>query len=278
MKVDYLYSQGSVKIPEDKLIFCPPCFFGVADGVSGIYLPEEEPKLFDGRTGGQLVTQTIVTEFSISLGTSDLAHILKSANSKLYTTMYRSNVDVTDSAIAPGACFMVVKITEEEVEIIQAGDCLAVWEYRNSKVDGIAHQNYKYEESLLKAIEKLMLKHKGNRSKMWKDFRPILTKRREKNFNKPGGICILNGQDNFPKLWRKQILQRADLKNLLLFSDGLVPFELTENPKILAEKVIEQYRQGGLKNILLKTRKLAKRKKSTTHEDQPEATAISIRF
>jgi len=277
MKVNFLHDQGTADASEDGLIFYPPRLFGVTDGVSGVYLPEEDPKLFDGKTGGQLTSQTICA-FVFDMFDKDLATPLKHANIKLSEYIIANHVNVEDSAFAPGACFVVARIDNEEIEIIQGGDCMAVWEYRNGEVMGIAHQNYQYEQFLLDTIEELMKKHNGDKSKMWAEFRPILIEKRRAYYNKPDGICILNGQPTFAEFWQQGMIGRISLKTLLLFSDGFVDFLWTESADGLATRVMDYYRQGGLQSVLSETREWADQKISKTHEDYQEATAIAIEF
>ena len=278
MKATFLYDQGSADIMEDGLIFFPPCFFGVTDGTSAVSAPGKKKKLFDEKTGGQLVSQTICNAFGVAPSIHLLDRTLKRTNVKLRTALVKHGVDINDSALAPAACFAVIKINRLAVDIIQGGDCLVVWEYKDGRADALAHQNYECERFLVNTIRTLMEKYDGNRLKMQKELYPILKKKRRKTYNKPGGICMFNGQNVFSKFWQAKTLIKSGLKTIIIFSDGFVPLSWTENSKMLAKKVIEHHEQGGLKNVLLKTRKLAKEEKNQTHEYYPEATAIAVNF
>ena len=52
------FDSGTATILEDSLIIAPP-FFGVMDGVSGLYRPSEGPRFFDGMSGGQKVVRLV---------------------------------------------------------------------------------------------------------------------------------------------------------------------------------------------------------------------------
>lgn len=71
---------------------------------------------------------------------------------------------------------------------------------------------------------------------------------------------------------------RDDVAILILCSDGLVPFEQTEDFDKLAEYVMNHYHSGKLRGVLAATRALAALSRDKTHEDFPEATAIALEF
>jgi len=286
MKVDHIHSQGSAGISEDGLILNYPNIFGVTDGVSGLYLPQNGPRLFHGMSGGQLASWHIVSAFgyphSLQL---KLEQFLESANSALGNELSRNGMNRADSAHLPGACFLVIKIDGSKVEIIQGGDCMATWEHRDGRLGGLAHQSFQYEDFLLKTIARLMKKYNGNKQRMWEEFQPILERHRQRFVNASDGICILNGQPSSNTFWRKASLKLASLKTLIVFSDGFVPFEWTKDSKELARNIIGLYNMlnqsclfpiDKLTRILLQTRTTSR--KAETHEDYPEATAIAIEF
>ena len=114
---------------------------------------------------------------------------------------------------------------------------------------------------------------------MWKEFLPILIEKRQANINtEQGGFALLNGQPEFERFWQRFTLPREEMAFLVLFSDGLVPFEWTKNELALAGEIVRLYKKGKLQSILGATRKIAEQKKSSSHEDYAEATAIAIEF
>lgn len=277
MKVKILYDQGSARIPEDGIVFQPPRFFGALDGVSGIYLPHEGPRLFGGRTGGQLASHAISCAFGEALAEESLEDILLKANATIRKLSETNGLSLQESELLPSAVFAVASINQESINILQGGDSLAVWQKRDGTIGGTPNRTFAFEEGLLKTIAVLMEKHKRDRQKMWEEFRPILAEKRRSNDNTTqGGFALLNGQPEVENFWQKFILRRKEITLLILFSDGLVPFEWTEEEVSLGEKMIGLYRKGGLNSILAATRTAAEQKKSSGHEDYPEATAIAI--
>jgi len=279
MKTKALYDQGSASIIEDGMIFRPPFYFGVTDGVSGVYLPEEGPRMFNGMTGGQLASAVVCNAFNgVSPSDYSLKEIFWRANAVIGKEI-EGKLSIEETELLPSTTFVVSEITSHKVRIIQGGDSLAIWHMRDGTLGGTLNKMYAYENELLSIIATLMKKHEENRQKMWEEFRPILIKKRQANVNtKQGGFALFNGQLCFERFCQKFILPKEEITLLILFSDGLVPFEKTKTESGLADYVVNLYREGGLQGVLKEGRKIAKEKRSSSHEDYPEATAIAIEF
>ncbi len=275
MRVQSLHDDGSAKKSEDGLIISPP-YYGVTDGVSGVYLPEEGPKLFDGKTGGQLASDMIVKEFSFA-GPYCFRSTLQGANWKLGEIAKKNNLFLNDPAFLPSACFSICELTDEKVYIKQGGDTLAVWQLKDGSLGGTPNKNFQYEKFLTDTIAELMAKNNGDRQKMWQDFRPILIDERRK-YSKEYGLCLLNGQTNFYDNCNSFSIELSKLHFLILFTDGFIPFETTNNVRDMANYVISQYNYGGVDWLLNKTREANEKEKLSTHEDFPEATAVALEF
>lgn len=279
MRIQVLYDQGSACLPEDGIVFQPPYYFGATDGISGVYLPHEGPKLFMGKTGGQLASHVISETFGSSPQGTNLEDVLRKANSKIRTISETSGLSLQESELLPSAAFAVASIDNGKINILQGGDSLAIWEMKDGTIGGTPNQTYFYEQYLLSTIAQLMEKHHEDRQKMWEEFGPILIKQRRANINTPrGGFALLNGQPEFEQFWQKFSFEREKAKILILFSDGFVPFELTRDENVMAKTVIDFYRTGGLDKVLTATREVAEQKRSSSHEDYPEATAVAIEF
>jgi len=278
MKIQVLYNQGSASIQEDAIIFHPPLYFGVTDGISGVYLPNEKPRLIDGKTGGQLASHAIVKSFIDAKPGKSLENIIKEANNTIRAISEENGLSFQETEFLPCAGFVVASI-DQKINILQAGDSLAIWKMKDGSLEGTPNRTYKYEKHLLSTIAKLMKKYRGDREKMWKEFAPILIKERRKYFNTDkGGFALLNGQPEFEKFLQKFELRRDDVKLLILFTDGFVPSEYTRSVSSMAKFVADFYQKGGLQRVLRETRKIAKQNRSLTHIDYPEATAIAIEF
>lgn len=281
--VELLQDFGTAKFPEDGFIVRPP-FFGVVDAVSTPYaMGGSPPKLYDGLTDGQVVRNIIVeTFFDIDVSADlSLAEALIIANRRI--AEFQQFPGTTDSPRLAGASFAFAKIGKNEIEIIQGGDCFALWDSTEKRDSGITiNQAYQVERARIAIFSELMRKNKGDRKKAWKDYQPIFLKAKieETNVN----YAELNGQEKVSRQWQR-VLIPSDFETdlLLLFSDGFVPFEDTKDSWVLGKLVLSLYRIGqpvfpGLKSILNYTRAKEAERVFESHIVQAEATALAIRF
>jgi len=275
-----LCDKGSAKIPEDGIIYKRPIFFGVLDGLSGIYLPEVGPAMFGDMSGGQFVVSTISSAFVNAEKDQELEEILLSANAIIRRRIELERL-LFDPPFIPAASFVAAKIDEENnnVHIVQGGDSLAVWKTKDGKFGATKNRMFNYERELRQFISDFMMKHNGNRQKMWEDFRPILIRYRRMNFNiDKGAVCVINGHPQVERFWSKFDIPINDLELMIFFTDGLVPLEWTSDEIKLAKKVISLFYKSGLKAVLAKTREIEGVNKKNSHEDFAEATALAINF
>lgn len=149
---------------------------------------------------------------------------------------------------------------------------------KDKTIGGTPNLIFKYEQRQIFRIAELMKKHAGNRQKTWEEFRPLLVKDRRRNINISNGFSTINGQPWFEDLVQEFSLPRKDTKRLIIFSDGFIPFEVTEDPIAMATFIFALYENGGLNQVLKRTREYAEETKKSSHEDYPEATAIAIEF
>lgn len=284
MRVQCLYDQGTATIIEDGLVLCPPRFFGVTDGTSGVYLPQDGPQMFGRMSGGQLASASIVNAVSAvtSSGTaheSGIRNMLLSANNVLNKRLSDSGVDCSRSDICPAASFILAELKEDVVHLIQGGDSQAIWQMQDGSVGATPNPLYEYEKFLLGKIRELIQECEGDRNKMWEKFRPILMEVRQANINTDeGGFGLLNGQSAFPRFWNEFQIELGQIARLILFSDGLVQSSRTNNMQELAVEMFATYDENELRGILAETRRIMLEESETSHETLPEVTAIVIEF
>lgn len=278
MRVKMIYDQGCTSYGEDALILQPP-FFGVVDGVSGSYYPEDGPTLFNGKTGGQLASFTIGQSFAQALPESLLEEVLIIANQKLFNWNLAHDLPINESELLPSASFCVSRVVSgQPTEVIQGGDCLAVWQKKNGTIGSTPNQAFRHEKVLINDTKKWLKKFNGDRNKMWRKHLPFFNKARRQHVNTISGYSSINGQPDFFKFWQKYIFESGELALLILFSDGFVPFFWTKNPHHLAARVLGLYHSGELAGILRNTRNYENKTKKLSYEDHYEASALAIEF
>ena len=280
MEIKLLYDLPKGINPEDGFVFSPPFFLGVTDGVSGLYMPDEGPILFNGKSGGRMVSDVVTETFLSVTGGSSIEEILIRANEKVYKTQSSLGFyGEPRTDLLASTTFAIAKL-DDEIEIIQCGDAFAVLELRGGKVLSTRNQVLQHDTEARKIIAELMKKHGEDRTKMWHEFSPILSQMRLRNVNKKtgSGFGLLNGQSVFKEFWQRIVIPREEAKLLLLFTDGLIYYPDSGDEQFLAKKVLSLYRQGGLRSILEETRKKESTEKEMGHIDHAEATAIAIEF
>lgn len=278
MNISFLYNSGSEIESEDRGIVAQP-FVGVADGVSETFYPGHPMRRTDGISGGEYIAKIFGERIFQAKHTMNPMDVIEEVNEKVALFQKKHRSDKNDEADMPGICFSLAKVKESgNVEIAQAGDCLAVWQLKSGTIGMTPNQVYRHDMEMGSAIAKYMKKYNGDRGKMWADFGPnILSPARRKRVNKkiPDGYGLLNGQENLLGCVFQKKLKNVSL--LLLFTDGALIYENT-GKKLYARGIVSLYKRGGLERIIQKTRIYEKKKQKTSHIVHAEATAIAIEF
>ena len=142
------------------------------------------------------------------------------------------------------------------------------------------NQVFQHDMEARRIIGELMEKHGRDRTKIWREFGPILSRMRLQSVNKKikTGFGLLNGQPTLRDFWQCITISRNQANLLLIFTDGLIYYPDSENEQCLVQKVLNLYRQGGLQSVLEETRKKESAEKEISHIDHAEATAIAVEF
>lgn len=276
-RVETIYSQGTAEYREDAIISSWP-FFGVIDGFSAPYSPSHPPALFGRLTGGQMVVRIISNTFSSVSPDMPLGEIILQANRaiKKFQALKEATPQLNSGLLA-GASFALIKVTDLKIDVVQGGDCFALWVYKSGKRGITQNQHFQHEMKLRGIIAGLMEEVQGDRKKMWEKFYPILCVHRKRVENRD--YAVLNGQARVKNCWQEITpVPVAGLDFLLLFTDGLIPYEESENEEGLAKKVAALYRKEGFGGVLSWTRKKEKATAEKSHIVQTEAAAIAIKF
>lgn len=299
MKISYIYDQGSSKYREDGLFVCEP-FFGVLDGVSAPYSPAHPPEIFNGgMSGGEMVSRVVEKQFAKIKSLRSLQEAVLLASRDVARKQLRQKVPFDGGKLA-GASFAITKITSDRIEIIQGCDAFALWVMKDGSVGIAEAQNERSETFLNDKVVELMREVASERgfdleaiddetrsevrAEMWDRFYPILLETRREYVNNPSfrdSYGLLNGQPELEHKWCHMGFPRREVRTLLLFTDGMVPWwgSLEGLPiEEVARMVHETYSEGGLVGLFARARGIEEKSRATSYIDTAEATAIAIEF
>lgn len=113
------------------------------DGVSQAYanVPGWEKKMFDGKSGGEMAVQCMQNATDLYPdGDFSLSNVVMYANSLVRDFQERAGVDVSDPARLSGFTMAAAAVSENEVDIITAGDCIAAWQFKDGRVGSTINQ------------------------------------------------------------------------------------------------------------------------------------------
>lgn len=271
---------GNVRNPEDGLIVQHP-FWGVADGASEVYYPGKPQMNFSSShlptiTGGQMAVNCLKNVFADN-PTEKLGNLISFANLRIRGRCRKYGLNVEDAGSLPGASFIIARIPYKAggIKLIQSGDSLAVWRCRDGSIGFTDNLVYDCEMERLAMIDQLSAKHQGNQGEMWKEFGPWLEKNRRRVVNKR--YPILNGMKIALKLLTEYNIENPQF--LIIFTDGVVNYSITNKMNLVAEHILGLYSQGGLDAVFKEAKEIEQNDKPKhILGDEAEKTAIAIEF
>ncbi|OGZ19259.1 MAG: hypothetical protein A2Z68_02295 [Candidatus Nealsonbacteria bacterium RBG_13_38_11] len=197
-----------------------------------------------------------------------------------------------------GASFAAANIKYDNTELLAAGDAFIAGELKNGGIFITKDQVHLHTMAMRKKIARLMeevatewglrLDSITNeqviedvRKEMWNRFVHPLKIAREKVMNNPevpSGYPTLNGDAQGERMWQRYLFRTADIKRLLLFTDGFIAWELLKQmtSQQLGIFIIELYKKSGINGILALTRSFETATSRRSHTKHAEATTTSI--
>ncbi len=317
MKVNKIYDHGSSPYWEDGLVIAPPRY-AVFDGVSAPFSPDTPIKLFGGingikgLSGGEMTARLIEGVFRAarSFPEATIERVFLAASAAVGGFQVEAGIPLDDAGKLAGATFAGVKVDETVGRVygLQGGDVFALIAYRNGRIF-LTQNQVQGHDTVMNAMindfkRKIAEEHRTTLEKakddkalwdsiigeMWNRFRlPLERARREdvNNQNGPrGGYALLNGQGTVKRLWVSFSLPRESVETIILFSDGLVPWEgvlKKHSGDQIASWIYENFKLGGreeegLRYLLNIARGIEKDTFVEGYTTNAEATAIALEF
>jgi len=274
--------RGTAKNQEDGLIH-NLSFVGVVDAFSAPYTNKHEQKLFDEKSGGEMVKENILRKFNTAKDSDSLGLLIELANNWVAAQIHFHELPIERSDLIPAACFAIMKLGSDHIDVIQGGDCFVVWVTDSGEINFTKNQARLHEIREERIINSLLKKHGGSKEKMWEDFYPLLKKSRLRDINKDtdAGYAVVNGQADFLEHYQKAKIDYENLDFVIVCTDGFIrPELLWVKEERVANELVSIYKESGLGGILEKTRKseTKRAKKEKGYTKYREATGMVIRF
>ncbi len=227
--IEQFLSPGDAKYQEDGMArnHENPMIIGVNDAYSVPYDDSENPIIIiDDMSTGEIVTKIFCDTVILSSPNESPKQIAIKANTLIGDFQRRQSFPFRADELA-GTSFVLAKITEESVSIFQGGDCTALWMYKDGVVEFTTNIVVPATKYVTKISATLRQQCDNDLKRARALFTPYLKEEKLKNNNNPDsaqGYPVMNGQLNI-KMCQEVHLKTDGLKLLLLFTDGLIPFE-----------------------------------------------------
>jgi hypothetical protein len=256
--------------------------FGVIDAFSEPHSPAHPPREFEyDQTQGQWLRSIIVDSIQYwSRRKASLSRTIKHINEGVLQTKYTSEITPEKEVFYSGLSFLIGKIDQNIVEIVQGGDCTAVVLLKSGDTKVIWGKKFHpVEVDLRRKIAEIMRSPEvsGDRGKMWDKFYPYLCwSRRERGNSK---YPVLDGRPGLMDLVEITSIPLDQIQTIVCSTDGMVPWD--ENPdwqdwgrRLLLAVESEQAFKAHMEWV--RTYEMARDAES--HETNAEATCQAVYF
>lgn len=249
MIVEHVLESGSGKINEDSL-FIDQNIFGVFDGATSL-----NTETYDGgKTGGWIASATARSVFSKNHYPLNI--LARTANTEISKQMKANGVDRSKKENLWSTSAAVIRITNDRLEWIQTGDAAIILIYKDHSFKSLGQ----YAD------------HDHQTLSMWKDYvRKDAALAREKGVHNilKGQIIktragmnskygVLNGEKAACSFLQKGFESLENVKEILLFTDGLSIPSSTPRKKKEFSALVESYQHVGLKKLCERIRQMEK--------------------
>ena len=257
MKVSHILEKGTARLNEDCMVI-QDNIFGVFDGATSL----TEQTDLNGQTGGMIASQTARSVFRRNH--YPLHRLACDANKKIMDKMVRHGVNISKRENLWSTSAAVVRIKEECLEWIQAGDAVILLVYKDGSHRVLVDRE-DHDHETLSLWKELVNEHtKGASGEFIKKdqqadvtllrraLAPQIKKvRLEMNVH----YGVLNGEKKAEQFINQGEVPLKGISDVLLFTDGLsIPSETPEKHKNFAP-LVKDYLSLGLGGVKARIRK-----------------------
>ena len=251
METHYILEKGTAKTNEDCLVI-QDNIFGVFDGSTSL----TGQTFHQGKTGGEIAAQTAGSVFR--LNHDPLTHLACQANKEIMTQMLQNGVNISRKENFWSTSAAVVRIKNENLEWVQAGDAVIILVYNDGSHKVLAvREDHDYETlTLWKDLVQDRVHHKiiglkeGDAGQGLFALRQALTPQIKKvrlGMNITYGV--LNGDPRAENFLSQGMEPLDKVRDVLLFTDGLsIPNETPKKHKNYTS-LVKAYMSLGLNGL-----------------------------
>ena len=236
-----ILEKGSGEVNEDVILCGKNGTYGVFDGATSLVQARYENNFTGGRLAAQLCADTFGTE------KKDLRDCARLANEKIRKHAILQGVSYTLKEELWSTSAAVVRLHENSFTWCQMGDCHILVIYDDNTFS-LLSKDPGHDVATLQAWRKQAADTSGSIMDIMAD--EIIRVRRGMNID----YGVLNGEPQALKFLQSGEESLAGVKDMLLFSDGLIPPRRNPAAAIDCDTVVALYFQGGLPELRKKIR------------------------
>ncbi len=242
MQIEHIHEKGSGQMNED-VLHVGKELFGVFDGATSL-----DRSLFQqGVTGGRIAAETACRVFAGN--GSSLVELARTANREIYDEMVAHGVDCSRREQLWSTSAAVVRIKDDSLEWVQAGDSYVLFLYRDGSYRvPVRVPDHDYETlSMWKRVARqsqvnisCAVAHQIKKTRM--------------EMNRSYGV--LNGEPAGQRFLHRGTELLAPVEEILLFTDGLsIPSETPARTRCF-DGLVACYRRLGLEGLKVHIREI----------------------
>jgi hypothetical protein len=222
VKIEKLTIKGTGEWNEDALVVAESTgLYGVLDGATSLK-PFRGP---NGETGGYMASRLVQRELE-SLTPDDLTKLslheaVLRANERLRETMVSYGIDVNRKEELWTTGIALVRIHPNNIEYVQAGDCMIVAMYKDDKIRIVTFDHVdRFDQGTRRLLKEGIANGITSIQQLRKLVEPNILSNK-KWINAFDGYSVLSGEPELSEFMEYGRISRSQLKALLIVSDGL---------------------------------------------------------
>lgn len=233
LNIEVLSIKGTSEWNEDALIMHEEAgVYGVLDGATSV-VPFRGPQ---GETGGYLASN-LVKEILESISVErwqqlTLREAVKEANMAMRNKMIEYGIDPEDKEQVWTTGIAMIRIRQQSIEFIQAGDCMIYALYRDGSIRAMTRdQLAMIDLQTLNRMKKYVDQGVTSNREMRKLIEPVIRQNKAK-MNTLEGYAALSGHPEVANLLEYGVFNRIQLAGILIITDGLFPYSESESTRV----------------------------------------------